>query len=94
MTLSMLHHYAALKQLQDANSNTPKVDTKGVIMTPQLNVEPSAYIVPLLHLLIGMVNKAWVCLVFFFDKFVENITKLETEIKDQIQECKSFITDK
>ena len=70
-----------------------KFDTKGVVMVPQLNVEPSTYIIPLLHLLIAMVNKAWVCLVFFFDKFVENITKLEMEIKDDTQECKSFIAN-
>lgn len=31
--------------------------------------------------------------VFFFDKFVENISKLETQIKDNIQDCKSLIVD-
>ena len=55
ITLLMLHNYA-LKHSQNHNQNT-KVNIKGVVMITQLNVEPSTYIIPLLHLLIGMEHR-------------------------------------
>ena len=44
MSLSLLNHYA--KSYTD--HATSKIDTKGVVMKPQLNIEPTNYIVPLL----------------------------------------------
>ena len=51
-------------------------------MYPLLNIEPTDYIVPLLHLLIGIVNKAWISFSFFLDEFVENIGETESNLKD------------
>lgn len=79
MTLPMLQDYAKLHQ---AN---PKSDTKGVIMPPQLLVEPKFYIVPILHLLIGLVNKVWTSLCFFLDEFVELVSAKESELKEKYQ---------
>ena len=61
-----------------------KLDTKGVVMPPQLNIEPCDYIVPILHLMIGLVNKAWISLIHFFDEFVENISDYEATLKDEM----------
>ena len=55
-------------------------DSKGVVMLPQLKklkIDPSNYIIPLLHFIIGIVNKAWTSLLLFFDEFVENISSHE-----------------
>ena len=62
-------------------------------MKPQLNIEPRNYIMPLLHLLISVVNKAWSCLVYFFDKFVENISSSEAAIKDNITEYETELVN-
>ena len=59
MTLSRLHHYATIKPSKNN-------DTKGIIMHPLLEVEPDFYIVPILHLLIGLVNKEWRSMLHFF----------------------------
>ena len=60
-------------------SNKPeKLDTKGVVMKPLLDIDPKYYIDPLLHLLIGIVNKLWSSLLHFLDKFVEKITLYES----------------
>ena len=48
--LPVLHQYANL------HKENPKFDTKGVIMNPQLEVQPCDYIMPILHLMIGIVN--------------------------------------
>ena len=62
-------------------------------MEPQLDIDPQNYIVPLLHLLIGLVNKAWVSLVLFFDEFVECISNNEACIKDKIKECETLLSN-
>jgi hypothetical protein len=62
------------------NKKSQKPDTKGVIMSPQLNIEPSDYIIPILHLLIGLVNKARISLIHFFDEFVDNISIKEATV--------------
>ena len=59
-------------------------------MTPQLDIEPQNYIVPLLHLMIGLVNKAWASLILFFDEFVEVISDKEAELKDHIRDCEKI----
>ena len=53
-------------------------------MHPFLNFKPSDYIIPLLHLLIGIVNKSWSLLLFFLNEFVEEISDLEAELKDEM----------
>ena len=47
-------------------------------------VEPHDYIVPLLHLLIGLVNKVWTSLLQFLYEFVENVSEAEVVLKDSI----------
>ena len=79
MTLDYISHLA------DIHKSNSKTDTKGVIMPPQLNVQPSMYIVPLLHLMIGLVNKVWYSMLYFNDEFVETIGSVEASIKDQIE---------
>ena len=68
-----------------------KPDTKGVVMQPLLNIEPKHYIVPILHLLIGLVNKAWTSMGHFLDEFVENISLDEAKIKDEKIEIENVI---
>ena len=82
MTLAKLRELAVLKQ------SNPKYDSKGVVMLPQLDVEPSMYIVPILHLLIGLINKVWTSLGHFLDDFVETITREEATIKEECQKLK------
>ena len=56
-----------------------KPDCKGVKYSPQWNIEPDQFIVPLLHLEIGLVNKA----IEMFKKWVdENIEIVSVEEKD------------
>ena len=60
-------------------------------MYPQLNIEPKNYIAPLLHLLIGLVNKAWSSLLFFIDEFVEQVSATEAAVKDKVKQCKELL---
>ena len=55
-------------------------------MLPLLEFEPSDYITPLLHLLIGIVNKGWDSLCHFLDEFVEHVSQIEASLKDSICE--------
>ena len=66
-------------------------DTKGIIMYSLLNIEPTDYIVPLLHLLIGIVNKAWISFLFFLDEFVENVGEIESNLKDRLHEIQKSL---
>ena len=92
LTLSLLTDYALQYQRNTQHPKSAKIDTKGVIMTPQLNIEPKNYIVPLLHLLIGLVNKAWTSVIHFFDEFIENISDKEAILKEKIENCEIFLT--
>ena len=60
-------------------------------MKPLLEFEPEDYITPLLHLLIGIVNKGWSSLCHFLDEFVENVSDVETSLKDDILELDTKI---
>ena len=60
-------------------------------MHPVLEVEPCDYIVPVLHLLIGLVNKIWTTLLHFLDEFVENVSEYEANLKDKLSECNEKI---
>ena len=91
LTLSSLKRYASIHQ-----SSTKKQDTKGVIMPPLLHLDPSRYIIPILHLLIGLVNKEWQIMLSFFDDFVENVSEEEIGLKikrDSIQEELSLLEE-
>ena len=66
-------------------------DTKGVVMFPQLNIDPSQYVIPLLHLLIELVNKAWSSMLLFFDEFVENVSPKQALYKDRIAKLEELI---
>ena len=79
-------------QLADQHrSSTTKIDTKGVIMNPLFDMEPCYYIVPLLHLQIGIVNKLWSSLLHYLDEFVEQVSEIEAQINkiNQIRTRKS-----
>ena len=89
ITLKQLHEYADIHQ----HSRKKNDDTKGVIMAPLLEIEPSYYIVPILHLLIGIVNKEWTSMVHFFDEFVENVSDIEATLKDTKLEFEIIIDE-
>ena len=84
MTLNLLRDYSQMYANNSKKPKSQKLDTKGVVMPPQLNIEPCDYIVPILHLMIGLVNKAWISLIHFFDEFVENISDYEATLKDEM----------
>ena len=54
-----------LNELTSIHASNPKFNSTGVIIHPQLNMEPSMYIIPILHLLIGLFNKVWSSLTYF-----------------------------
>ena len=85
MTLSRLHRLA---KIRSQSKQPKKLDTKGVVMAPLFQIEPKFYIVPLLHLLIGVVNKLWSSLLLFLDEFVELVSLRECLLKSNIEEGK------
>ena len=70
-----------------------KPDTKGVKSMPQWRIEPRRLIVPLLHLEIGLLNKAWTCLNNYLDLNVENISEKEMKLRQDLNEKNDSITD-
>ena len=62
-------------------------------MKPLLHIDPQFYIVPILHLLIGLVNKEWCTLIQFLDKFVENVSDEEAILKDRHKELEVILHD-
>ena len=88
MTLSHLHYYADMY----SKSKVPKkIDTKGVVMRPLIEIDPQRYIVPLLHLSIGIVNKLWSSFLMFLDEFVEKLSLDESVLKMKIDSCQKDI---
>ena len=80
MTLPRLYKLA-----DQHRSSTTKIDTKGVIMNPLFDIDPCYYIVPLLHLQIGIVNKLWSSLLHYLDEFVEQVSEIEATLKVNIE---------
>ena len=80
-----------LTQSATAHHNSPKFDTKVIVMPPLLNIELSMYIVPLLHLMIGLVNKVWSSLCLFLDEYIENIRKVEATCKQEVIQCTAIL---
>ena len=66
-----------------ACTSKTKPDTKGIIMPPLFDCHPQDYIVPVLHLMIGITNKGWTSLLHFLDEFVENVSIEECEMRDK-----------
>ena len=64
-----------------------KPETNGVIEDVQWNVDPGRLIVPLLHLLIGLLNKTLSTFRDFLDKFVELIGEEEHLLRTQLIEA-------
>ena len=62
-------------------------------MLPLIDVEPIDYIVPILHLLIGIVNKGWTSMGHFLDEFVENVSDAKFELKDELLLLEAEIQD-
>ena len=62
-------------------------------MKPLFNIEPKDYIVPILHLLIGIVNKGWTSMGHFLDEFVEQISEHEAKLKDEKMVLDATIED-
>ena len=92
LTLATINNYANIYNQHKAKKTKLKPpDTKGIIMNPLLNIEPTDYIVPLLHLLIGIVNKAWISFLFFLDEFVENVGEIESNLKDRLHEIQKSL---
>ena len=62
-------------------------------MLPLFEVDPHFYMVPILHLLIGLVNKEWITMLRFFDEFVENVSEKEADLKVKRDELKMKIDE-
>ena len=62
-------------------------------MKPLLHIDPQFYIVPILHLLIGLVNKEWCTLIQFLDEFVENVSDEEAILKDRHKELELILSE-
>ena len=62
----------------------PKKIQKVSLWCHNLKLTPQYYIIPLLHLLIGIVNKGWSSMCVFFNKFVETISDTKASLKDKI----------
>ena len=70
-----------------------KPDTKGVKSMPQWRIEPRRLIVPLLHLEIGLLNKAWTSLNRYLDIHVENLSEKEMKLRQDLNDKDDTITD-
>ena len=75
-----------------SSTSKKKPDTKGIIMPPLFDINPQDYIVPILHLLIGIVNKGWTSLWHFLDEFVEDVSKTEADLKDRKHEIENELS--
>ena len=84
--------YKLGKLYVDSSHLKNKPDTKGIIMPPLLTNQPIDYVVPLLHLEIGLVNKGWTSFCHFLDEFVENVSIHEAKLKDEKIELENAIT--
>ena len=62
-------------------------------MKPLLDIEPKNYIVPLLHLMIGIVNKASDSFLYFLDEFIENMGEIEAGLKDKLSDIENKINE-
>ena len=92
MTLEWLQHLASNhKSLSSIQKKKSLSDSKGVSMHPLINIDPQQYIIPILHLLIGIVNKAWRSLNSFFDEFIDNVSADELKLKEDIRSYESSI---
>ena len=92
LSLKQIQHYASIhSNHQQLSTKSKQPDTKGVIMPPILHFEPADYIVPLLHLLIGIFNKAWISMLFFLKEFVENVSDYEANMKDKLHDIEKDI---
>ena len=80
------------KLYEDSSHLKNKPDTKGIVMPPLLSIEPIDYVIPLLHLEIGLVNKGWTTFGHFLDEFVENVSVNEARLKDEKVELENDIT--
>ena len=60
-------------------------------MKPQILIEPQYYIIPLLHLMIGIANNSWWSMYYFFDKFVGNISDKEEALEYLVRNIENGI---
>lgn len=93
LDLRRLYSYADLYNSSSTRSSRRSTDTKGVIMEPLLQFEPFDYISPILHLMIGIVNKIWISLIDFLDEFVEHVSLEESEMKGKLEFCQLMIEE-
>jgi hypothetical protein len=77
----------AQAEAQGKDFKQRKPETNGVVEEVQWNVDPGRLIVPLLHLLIGLVNKTLSTFRDFLDKFVELIGEEEQLLRTQLIEA-------
>ena len=78
---SMETYNANVKGKNETFIKPVKPETNYVKEAPQWEIETEKMIVPLLHLEIGLVNKAWVGFNNFLDEDVEQVTDEERELK-------------
>lgn len=62
-------------------------------MIPQLMVKLSMYIIPILHLMIGLLNKVWASFCLFLDEFVETIGAIEAELRESVKYHEELLKD-
>ena len=69
----------------EINDNNKKGDgnskTYGVKCLPLWNIDPSRYIVPILHLEIGLVNKVWASFIAYLSENVDMMTEEERKAR-------------
>ena len=83
-----------LRKLEDMHLSK-NTDKKGVTMSPLWKVCVKYYVIPTLHIQIGMVNQAWKGLCLWIDKNVELVSSEEQQLRihfysleDKIEELK------
>ena len=80
---------ALLKQTKTEFDNTKKAATKnkkGVLEEPLFDVEPANYIIPILHVQMGIVNKIIEHLIAWCERDVEKMTDEESMIRTKMIE--------
>ena len=76
------------------DTTTLPFKTYGVKTMPLWDVEPTRFIIPLLHLEIGMVNKAWSTFTFYLRDKIDYINNNELIMRNKLQNLENDLKSK